>query len=86
LSPLNEEPKDQAAFLEKSGYTFHSMVEPTEQVKNLYRVGGISTTVLIDKEGLIQVYELGGHASLREALLKRAYSDDRRVCVGHVPS
>jgi thiol-disulfide isomerase/thioredoxin len=79
----NEEP-----FLEKFGYTFHSMVDPTEQVKNLYRVGGIPTTVLIDKEGVIQVYELGGssYASLREALLKMGIFYDWRVCVGHAPN
>jgi peroxiredoxin len=68
----DEEVNNQAAFLEKYGYTFRSLVDPTEKVKNLYRVGGIPLTVLIDRKGTIQVYELGGssYASLREALHK----------------
>jgi peroxiredoxin/outer membrane lipoprotein-sorting protein len=68
----DEESKDQAAFLGKSGYTFRSLVDPTEQVKNLYSVGGIPTTVLIDRQGTIQVFELGGSSYdlLREAIQK----------------
>jgi peroxiredoxin len=68
----NEESKDQAAFLGKFGYTFRSLTDPTEQVKNLYRVGGIPTTVLIDREGKIQVFEPGGSSydSLRDAVRK----------------
>ena len=67
-----EEPKDQAAFMERFGYTFRSLVDPTDKVKNLYAVGGIPTTVLIDKEGNIQMFDTGSasYDELREKLRK----------------
>jgi peroxiredoxin/outer membrane lipoprotein-sorting protein len=67
-----EEPKDQMAFMEKFGYTFRSLVDPNDKVKNLYNVGGIPTTVLIDKEGNIQMFDTGAasYDSLRETLRK----------------
>ena len=67
-----EEPKDQAAFLEKFGYTFRSLVDANEKVMNLYGVGGIPVTVLIDKDGNIQMFDTGGSSydSLRETLRK----------------
>jgi len=68
----SEEAKDQTAFFDKFGYTFHSLVDPEEQVKNLFAVGGIPTTVLIDRKGTIRVFEMGtsSYASLREAIRK----------------
>jgi hypothetical protein len=47
-------------------------VDPTEQVKNLFHIAGFPTTVLIDKQGTIQVFELGGasYDSLRDAIRK----------------
>lgn len=68
----DEDSKDQSAFLDKSGYTFRSLVDPTEHVKNLFKVGGIPTTVLIDRQGTIRVFELGGtsYDSLRESVRK----------------
>jgi peroxiredoxin/outer membrane lipoprotein-sorting protein len=68
----DEESNDQAAFLGKFGYTFRSLVDRREQVKNLYKVGGIPTTLLIDREGTIQVFEPGGasYDSLRDAVRK----------------
>jgi thiol-disulfide isomerase/thioredoxin len=67
-----EEAKDQTAFLDKFGYTFRSLVDPTEQVKNLFNVGGLPTTVLIDQQGTIQMFDLGGssYPALREAIRK----------------
>ena len=67
-----EEPKDQTAFLQKFGYTFRSLVDANEKVKNLYGVGGIPVTVLIDKDGTIQMFDTGGSSydSLRETLRK----------------
>ena len=67
-----EEPKDQTAFLQKFGYTFRSLVDANEKVKNLYGVGGIPVTVLIDKNGNIQMFDTGGSSydSLRETLRK----------------
>ena len=72
LGVNTEESKDQAAFLEKFGYTFRSVVDANEKVKNLYGVGGIPVTVLIDKEGNIQMFDTGGSSydSLRETLRK----------------
>jgi len=68
----DEEPKDQAAFLSKFGYTFRSLVDSSEQVKNLYKTAGIPTTVLIDREGTIQVFDLGSslYDTLRDAIRK----------------
>ena len=65
-----EEPKDQAAFMEKFGYTFRSLVDANEKVKNLYHVGGIPATVLIDKDGKIQTFDADGSSydSLRETV------------------
>lgn len=68
----DEDSQSQAAFLDKFGYTFRSLVDPTEQVKNLFHIAGFPTTVLIDKQGTIQVFELGGasYDSLRDAIRK----------------
>jgi peroxiredoxin/outer membrane lipoprotein-sorting protein len=65
-----EEPKDQAAFMEKFGYTFRALVDANEKAKNLYHVGGIPTTVLIDKDGKIQTFDADGSSydSLRETV------------------
>jgi peroxiredoxin/outer membrane lipoprotein-sorting protein len=66
----NEESQKQAAFLEKSGFSFASLVEPKKQASNLYRVRGIPATVLIDQNGTIRTYNQGtaSYESLREAL------------------
>ena len=53
--PSVEDANDQAAFLDKFGYTFRSLVDPVDKVKNLFGAGGIPTTVLIDQKGTIQV-------------------------------
>jgi peroxiredoxin/outer membrane lipoprotein-sorting protein len=68
-----EEPKDQGAFMEKFGYTFRSLVDANEKVKNLYHVGGIPVTVLIDKDGTIQTFEADGSSydSLRETVRRK---------------
>jgi peroxiredoxin/outer membrane lipoprotein-sorting protein len=65
-----EEPKDQTAFMERFGYTFRSLVDANERVKNLYAVGGIPATVLIDKDGNIQMFDTGtaSYDSLRETV------------------
>jgi peroxiredoxin/outer membrane lipoprotein-sorting protein len=67
-----EEPKDQAALMDKFGYTFRSLVDANEKVKNLYGVGGIPATVLIDRDGKIELFEMGGSSydSLRETVRK----------------
>jgi peroxiredoxin/outer membrane lipoprotein-sorting protein len=67
-----EEPKNQTAFMEKFGYTFRTLVDPNDKVKNLYNVSGIPATVLIDKEGNIQLFDTGtaSYDSLRETLSK----------------
>ena len=54
----DEDPEQQSAFLRKFGYSFSSLVDPASRVKNLYNVGGIPATVLIDGEGKIRAYEL----------------------------
>jgi peroxiredoxin/outer membrane lipoprotein-sorting protein len=72
----DEDAKDQAAFLDKFGYTFRSLVDPDDKVKNLFGAGGIPTTVLIDQKGTIQVFDTGtsSYDSLREAVRKTGIS------------
>jgi thiol-disulfide isomerase/thioredoxin/outer membrane lipoprotein-sorting protein len=66
----DEESQKQAAFLQKFGFSFVSLVEPKKQASNLYSIGGIPTTVLIDQQGKIRAYDQGtaSHESLRETL------------------
>jgi thiol-disulfide isomerase/thioredoxin/outer membrane lipoprotein-sorting protein len=66
----DEESQKQAAFLQKSGFSFTSLVESKNQASNLYRIGGIPTTVLIDRQGKIKAYDQGtaSYESLRASL------------------
>jgi peroxiredoxin/outer membrane lipoprotein-sorting protein len=66
----DEEPQKQNAFLQKFGFSFASLVEPKKQASNLYSVGGIPTTVVIDQRGTIKAYDQGSasYESLRETL------------------
>ena len=66
----DEEPQKQAAFLQKYGFSFASLVEPRKQASNLYSVGGIPTTVLIDQQGRIKAYDqdTASYESLRASL------------------
>jgi thiol-disulfide isomerase/thioredoxin len=66
----DEESQKQTAFLQKFGFSFVSLVEPKKQASNLYSIGGIPTTVLIDQQGKIRAYDQGtaSHESLRETL------------------
>jgi hypothetical protein len=34
-------------------------VDPERRIANLYKVGGIPTTVLIDSNGIIKTYDVG---------------------------
>jgi peroxiredoxin len=54
----DEDSEQQSRFLRKVGHSFSSLVEPVNKIKNLYKVLGIPTTVLIDAEGKIRAYEL----------------------------
>jgi peroxiredoxin/outer membrane lipoprotein-sorting protein len=66
----DEEAQKQSAFLQKFGLSFASLVEPKKQASNLYSVGGIPTTVVIDQKGTIKAYDQGtaSYESLRETL------------------
>jgi peroxiredoxin len=68
----DEEASIQKEFLEKSGFSFISLVEPRKQVTNQFHVSGIPTTVLIDRQGTIRGFDLGeaSYESLREGLGK----------------
>jgi peroxiredoxin len=56
----DEDSEEQSAFLGKFGYSFPSLVDPVKKVGNLYKVGPIPTTILIDNEGKIRAYDIGG--------------------------
>jgi len=75
--------EDQAAFMEKFGYTFRSLVGPNDKIKNLYNVNGIPTIVLIDQEGNIQMFDMGTacYDSLRETLRKWLRSEADRAAL-----
>jgi thiol-disulfide isomerase/thioredoxin/outer membrane lipoprotein-sorting protein len=66
----DEESQKQAAFLQKFGFSFTSLVESKRQASNLYSIGGIPTTVLIDQQGKIKAYDQGtaSYESLRTTL------------------
>jgi peroxiredoxin/outer membrane lipoprotein-sorting protein len=55
----DEDSEAQRAFLGKFGYSFSSLVDPAKKIANLYKVGGIPTTILIDNQGKIRTYNLG---------------------------
>jgi peroxiredoxin len=68
----DEDAPTQKNFMEKSGFSFVSLVELRKQVTNQFHVGGIPTTVLIDQQGTIRAFDLGevSYESLREGLGK----------------
>ena len=68
----DEDAATQKDFLEKSGFSFSSLVEPKKQVTNQFYVSGIPTIVLIDRERTIRFFDLGEStfATLRDNLGK----------------
>jgi peroxiredoxin/outer membrane lipoprotein-sorting protein len=66
----DEEAQTQTAFLQRFGFSFASLVELKKQASNLYSIGGIPTTVVIDQRGTIKAYDQGtaSYESLRETL------------------
>jgi peroxiredoxin/outer membrane lipoprotein-sorting protein len=66
----DEEAQIQNEFLKKFDFSFASLVEPKKQASNLYNVGGIPTTVVIDREGMIRAFDqdTASYESLRESL------------------
>ncbi len=65
----DEDSEAQSAFLGKFGYSFSSLVDPAKKVADLYKVGGIPTTILIDNQGKIRTYDVGeAYESLWDAL------------------
>jgi peroxiredoxin len=68
----DEDASTQNDFLEKSGFSFVSLVEARKQVSNQFHVGGIPTTVLIDQQGTIKAFDVGetSFESLRDNLRK----------------
>jgi len=71
----------QRAFHEKFGYSFSSLLDPAQKVKNLYKVGGIPTTVLIDGNGEIRAYDAGetSYESLMTTLRSILAKEDLRA-------
>jgi thiol-disulfide isomerase/thioredoxin len=55
----DEDAVDQNAFLRKFDYSFTSLVDLQKKTNNLYSVGGIPTTVIIDGQGKINTYLVG---------------------------
>ena len=68
----DEDASTQNDFLEKSGFSFASLIEPRKQLTNQFHVSGIPTTVLIDQRGTIRTFDLGetSFESFRESLAK----------------
>lgn len=55
----DEEPGLQSAFLRMFGYSFSSLVDPEKKIADLYNVGGIPVTVIVDGEGKIRSHVVG---------------------------
>ena len=55
----DEDSVEQSAFLRNFGYSFSSLVDPAKKIGNLYNVGGIPRTIIIDEEGKIRTYVVG---------------------------
>jgi peroxiredoxin len=54
------EPEDTVKrFIEAEGLTFTVLLDQNAQVVRLYQVRGYPTSVLVDSEGIIQVYHIG---------------------------
>ncbi len=60
-------------YVEERGYTFPTLVDAQQKVMTLYRVRGIPTMVVIDRDGKISHYRLGlSHESELRSWLKKA--------------
>jgi peroxiredoxin len=68
----DEDATTQKDFMEKSGFSFLSLLEPKKQVTNQFHISGIPTIVLIDRGGSIRLFELGepSFATLRDNIEK----------------
>jgi len=66
----DEDTATQKEFLEKSDFSFVSLIEARKQVSNQFHVSGLPTTVLIDQQGTIKAFDLGetSFESLHEKL------------------
>jgi thiol-disulfide isomerase/thioredoxin len=53
----NEEPEVAREYLQKYGYTLSSLVDPKDEAVNLYHINGWPTTVLIDRDGKVVLYQ-----------------------------
>jgi thiol-disulfide isomerase/thioredoxin len=69
---LRESPSVARRYLEKNKYTTTALLDPTGSVSDQYRVTGIPSLVVIDKEGMIAAHFVGVRSEddLREAILK----------------
>jgi cytochrome c biogenesis protein CcmG, thiol:disulfide interchange protein DsbE len=54
-----EQPEDVAEFVHRLNLTFPVLLDPTAEIQRLYRVRGYPTTLVVDQEGIIQVYHIG---------------------------
>jgi thiol-disulfide isomerase/thioredoxin len=66
----DEDPQVVGKFLQKFGYTLPTLLDPDKQVASKFEVGGIPTTILIDKQGKIALFKIesGTYEELRDAL------------------
>ena len=68
---INAEPAEVARkFAQEKGYTFTTLTDEGKAVWGLYKVQGIPTTLVIDKDGIVQSYTVGYRAEedIRAAL------------------
>ena len=68
---INAEPADVALkFMQDKGYTFTTLTDEGKTAWALYKVQGIPTTLVIDKEGIVRSYTVGYRAEsdIRAAL------------------
>ncbi len=57
---INSEPAAKARnYMERKGYNFTNLIDEDHKVSKLYQVRGLPTTLIIDKEGVVQHYLMG---------------------------
>ncbi len=66
---VGEEAAAVKPYVEQSGITYTVLLDPDETVAGRYRVNGLPTHLFVDRDGVVQVIQVGGMS--KSAILKR---------------
>ncbi|MFA5927715.1 MAG: TlpA disulfide reductase family protein [Candidatus Margulisiibacteriota bacterium] len=67
---LQESPEHIKSFMEESGYTFRVVFDPQDILTKKFKISGIPTTYLIDKNGKVRKKIVGSIDWMDETMLK----------------